>query len=83
MKQAEHVLSGPVIRHLVLVLAALLGEGTSALVNPLVAEDLGSLGALSVKRRRRQVSGWGLVMGEARVVGCGWAVTGQDNLVDL
>ena len=78
------MLSGPVVGHLVLVLAALLGEGTGALMHPLVAEDLGSLGALAVERRGSQVCdcGCGLVVSEARVVGC-WAVVGQDNLVDL
>lgn len=75
------MLSGPVVRHLVLVLAALLGEGTGALVHPLVAEDLGSLGALAVERRGSQVSDCGGLVSEARV-GC-WTVAGQDNLVDL
>ena len=69
MEKAEHVLSGPIVRHLVLVLAALLCEGTSALVHPLVAEDLGSLGALAVERRGSQVSGCGLVVSKARAVG--------------
>lgn len=85
MEQAEHMLSGPVVGHLVLVLAALLGEGTGSLVHPLVAKDLGSLGALAMEGRGRQVSGCGcgLVVSEARAVSCGWAVAGQDNLVNL
>lgn len=40
MKQPERMLRGPVLRHLVLVLAPLLGEGADALVDPLVAVDL-------------------------------------------
>lgn len=85
MEQAEHVLGGSVVRHLVLILATLLGEGTSTLVNPLVAKDLGSLGTLAMERRGRQVSsgGGGLVVSEARVSISCWAVAGQDNLVDL
>lgn len=40
VKQPERVLRGLVLRHLVLVLASLLGEGADALVDPLVAVDL-------------------------------------------
>jgi hypothetical protein len=42
MEEAERLLSCLVKGHLVLVLAALLGKGTGAVVNPLVAVDLGS-----------------------------------------
>lgn len=77
MEQTEHVLSSPVIGHLMLVLAALLGEGTGTLVHPLVAEDLDSLGALAVERRGRQVGGCGGLVSEARI-GCG-TVAGQDD----
>lgn len=43
VEQAQRVLRGSVQGHLVLELAALLGKGTHALVNPLVAVDLGAL----------------------------------------
>lgn len=42
VEEAERLLGGLVKGHLVLVLAALLGEGTGAVVNPLVTVDLGS-----------------------------------------
>lgn len=42
MKQAELVLRDLVKRHLVFILAALLGKGTDALMDPFVAVDLGS-----------------------------------------
>lgn len=77
MEQTEHVLGSPVIGHLMLVLATLLGEGTGTLVHPLVAENLGSLGALAVKRRGGQVGGSGGLVSEARI-SCG-TVAGQDD----
>jgi hypothetical protein len=52
VEQAQLVLREPVHGHLVLVLAALLGEGAHALVHPLVAVDLGA--ALRSRRRRRR-----------------------------
>lgn len=52
LEQAERLLRVLVERHLVLVLAALLGEGADALVDPLVAVDLLSLLRLGSGRRR-------------------------------
>lgn len=41
LEKSQSVLGGPVLRHLVFVLASLLGEGADTLVDPLVAIDLG------------------------------------------
>ena len=50
MKETQLVLSSPVEGHLVLELAALLGKGAGAVVNPLVAVDLGALVSIRVGR---------------------------------
>jgi hypothetical protein len=43
MEESQSVLRGAVVRHLVLVLASLLGESAGAVVDPLVAVDLDAL----------------------------------------
>lgn len=58
MKQPQTVLCGLVHRHLVLVLASLLGERAGALVNPLVAIDL-DLPMLCGRRGSRTGTGSG------------------------
>jgi hypothetical protein len=50
LEETQRLLGVLVERHLMLVLAALLGEGADALVDPLVAVDL--LLARSLERRR-------------------------------
>lgn len=51
LKETKRALSGTVMRHLMLELAALLGKGTNALVHPLVTIDLVFLCAVAGKSR--------------------------------
>ena len=48
VKETQLVLGSPVKGHLVLELAALLGKSAGAVVNPLVAVDLGALVSIRV-----------------------------------
>lgn len=82
MKQSQRMLRGLVLRHLVLVLASLLGEGADALVDPLVAVDLdaplGQAGGAGDNGGRRAGRGGGGHSGDGAGAGLVGRARGYD-----
>lgn len=73
VEQAQLLLGLTIVGHLMLVLATLLGEGASAIVDPLVAVDLLATGAAAGCSAAMALGGQGAVRGAIKAAG------GQDE----